>query len=265
MSANPLKSHLFWFLLIGFLIFWVDAHFDHAQEEIIVDKAVLARLSSLWQAQMKREPTPAELDHLVADWIGEEMFYREAKQLGLDQDDFVIRRRLVQKIKFIAEEPAAQEPDETSLQQYFLANAKDYTLPDRFSFTQIFFQTKSAAVEIEAQLEQVNADWNILGEPSMFTGRYLLRTPRELEAVFGANLVASVQTLDSKKIWQGPFRSEFGWHWIRLDERLPAELPALNTVRQQVSGDYLYAARSAAREAFLLKLQEDYRVIRELH
>jgi hypothetical protein len=49
-----------------------------------------------------RSPTASESDRLVADYVREEVLYREALALGLDRDDLVVRRRLVQKMEMLA-------------------------------------------------------------------------------------------------------------------------------------------------------------------
>ena len=43
----------------------------------------------------------------VEDHVREEVYYREALALGLDRDDTVIRRRLMQKMEFLTEAAAA--------------------------------------------------------------------------------------------------------------------------------------------------------------
>ncbi|MGB5266423.1 MAG: hypothetical protein WBN30_07535, partial [Polyangiales bacterium] len=44
-----------------------------------------------------------ELQRLIDDYVREEVLHREAIALGLDDDDYIIRRRLVQKLEFITE------------------------------------------------------------------------------------------------------------------------------------------------------------------
>ena len=67
--------------------------------------------SSTWPSGFtrtwQRPPTQAELEGLIEDHIQEEVYYREAMALGLDQDDTIIRRRLRQKMEFITEDVAA--------------------------------------------------------------------------------------------------------------------------------------------------------------
>ena len=88
------KNHLFWFVLLGVLIFVIDKQAIDPLDTIIVDVALERRVAGLWAAQMQREPTATELEHRVAEWIIEEIWQREARRLNLAEDDEIIRRRI---------------------------------------------------------------------------------------------------------------------------------------------------------------------------
>ena len=44
------------------------------------------------------------LDGLIAEYIRNEVYYREALAMGLDRDDLIVRRRMRQKVEFLTEE-----------------------------------------------------------------------------------------------------------------------------------------------------------------
>ena len=92
-------------------------HHDEAEEEqvpfrlkgasgagrhIVVTAAKRRWLDEHLERQWRRPPTAAESDRFVADFVREEVLYREALTLGLDRDDLVVRRRLVQKMEMLA-------------------------------------------------------------------------------------------------------------------------------------------------------------------
>ena len=97
-----MKEPLVWFVLIGGLLFAADRYQGPAP--IVIDEAVKTQIANLWQTQMGVSPTEKELDSLVHNWVREEIFFREALRLGLDSEDTIIRRRLVQKLGFIAQD-----------------------------------------------------------------------------------------------------------------------------------------------------------------
>ena len=92
--------------------------------------ADVARLSKQFQLLTKRPPNEDELEGLVQRLIREEVLYREAVSLGLDQDDTIVRRRMVQKMEFLSSELAKEaEPTETELQAWLDANPEKYPAP----------------------------------------------------------------------------------------------------------------------------------------
>jgi hypothetical protein len=139
------KEPLLHFLVIGAMIF---VFFSIANKEeaavsgnkIIVSSAEIERLGYNWSKRWNRPPTETELQGLIESYIKEEVYYREALTLGLDQNDTILRRRLMQKMEFLSNDLAElNQPDETELNEYFIDNQDKYELPARISFTHIYF------------------------------------------------------------------------------------------------------------------------------
>ena len=57
---NPLKTHVFWFVVLGIVIFVIDEQTSDPLDTIVVDAALERQLETLWAAQVQREPTEAE-------------------------------------------------------------------------------------------------------------------------------------------------------------------------------------------------------------
>ena len=110
-----LKSHVFWFVVLGIVIFVVDEQTSDPLDTIVVDAALERQVAALWAAQVQREPTEAEIASLVDDWVSEEIWRRESIRLSLDEEDEIIRRRMIQKMQFIAEQEAELAPTEEEL------------------------------------------------------------------------------------------------------------------------------------------------------
>jgi hypothetical protein len=83
-------------------------------EPLAVDaRAGAARPGPSWPAASAATPTPVEVAATLRVELDEERLYREALALGLDRDDPIVRRRLIQKLRFVHEdlgEPG--EPDD---------------------------------------------------------------------------------------------------------------------------------------------------------
>ncbi|XOV87804.1 MAG: peptidyl-prolyl cis-trans isomerase [Pseudomonadota bacterium] len=258
MRPNPFKSHLFWFVLIGVVIFVADS-FREPVDTIVVDEGVAQRVANLWQSQMQREPTPEELANLLENWIEEEILYREALRLELDADDVIIRRRLVQKISFIAEESSLEEPTDAILKGYFETNAARYQIPARYTFSQLLFSSAAAATNAIAAAG-ASDNWRMLGEPTLLNPSYADRDRREVISAFGNAFADALVTLKPDGTWQGPIRSDFGYHLVRLDEVADPASPDFETVRNLVLSDYLFAMRQDARNNYLNSIKSGYRV-----
>ena len=137
MMASILREPLVYFLLLAggfFLLFEQvsDEGFSSAStlEEIVVtedqSKIMVAGFEKTWQ----RTPSTEELKGVIQAFVREEIFYREALAMGLDQNDAVVRRRLSQKFKLLAEDIASLvEPTEQQLESYLLSHAGQYQLP----------------------------------------------------------------------------------------------------------------------------------------
>jgi peptidyl-prolyl cis-trans isomerase C len=102
------------FLLLGAVLFAVSHYVPPAREaapssqQIQLSLDELAQLALLFQSQWRREPTPEEFNRLVESKVQEEILYREALAMGLDKDDTIVKRRMAQKMQFLAEDVAAR-------------------------------------------------------------------------------------------------------------------------------------------------------------
>ena len=60
--------------------------------------------------------------------------------MGLDKDDTIVKRRMAQKMQFLAEDVgAAREPDRAELEAWFAKNSDRFAQPSRVSFRHLYF------------------------------------------------------------------------------------------------------------------------------
>ena len=111
-----LREPLLHFLVLGAALFglfsMVDKKDAEAPAKVIISASRVATLADRFVRTWRRPPTEQELQGLVEEYIRDEIFYREGRAAGLDRDDFVIRRRVRQKMEFLAEDMAAAEPSD---------------------------------------------------------------------------------------------------------------------------------------------------------
>lgn len=262
-----LREPVLHFVVLGLLVWLLDSFAgEGAEAEIVVTERDVARIAALWERQWRRPPTPTELRNLVEDRVREEILYREALRLGLDEDDTVIRRRLAQKIAFVSEDravPAA--PPEAELADYFATHAERYARPARVSLRQIPFtgdaaEAEAAVADALARLPALDdSDLSRLGDASMLPRRIAEWTPREVAAEFGRGFLEGLDPAPVGR-WQGPVRSAFGVHAVRIDAWTPESPATLASARREVERDWLDARRQEANDAFYAELQARYEV-----
>jgi hypothetical protein len=82
-----------------------------APEKIVVSASRIANLGDGFARTWRRPPSEQELQGLIEDYIRDEVFYREGRAAGLDRDDVIIRRRVRQKMEFLAEDMSVPEAE----------------------------------------------------------------------------------------------------------------------------------------------------------
>jgi PPIC-type PPIASE domain len=277
MLRSLLREPLLHFLLIGTLLFALDAWLRPtpgagagAGGEILVSEGRIRNLVQSFRRTWQRSPTGSELDGLVQDYIREEVLYREAKALGLDQDDTVIRRRLRQKIEFVSDDAAALDsPSEQDLADWLAAHPDAFRVEPRATFAQIYLDPRRHGDGLEAYAKRVLDELNrspSTGEPPAQGDGLLLLEPRyadvsrgELRRIFGT---AFADALFQQPVgrWMGPIDSGYGSHLVRIESMTPGGAAKLEEVRALVERDWANTRRKELGEAFYGQLRSKYRV-----
>ncbi|MFM7265281.1 MAG: peptidyl-prolyl cis-trans isomerase [Cyanobium sp.] len=272
--AGWLAEPLLQFLLIGSGLFALHALVSVGQPrgEIRVSPGQVETLAALFRRTWQRPPSRQELQGLVDDWIREEAAVREARALGLDQDDPIIRRRLRQKLEFLAEERAdRRSPGEAELQTWLREHPDRYRRDPRYSFQQVALDPargpEPVAVRAQQLLAQLNgatppADAGGLGDPLLLLEpRYEALPASEVTRLFGGAFAGALAQQRPGR-WLGPLRSGYGLHLVKLEAVTPGSLPPLAEVREAVERDWRQHERRRERDAEARRLVGRYRVER---
>jgi hypothetical protein len=141
-----LSEPLVHFLLLGIFLFGAYSYAQswrgtgETPKQVRLTVGDLSQMVLVFRSQWRRDPTPEELRLLVEDKVREEVLYREAVALGLDKDDTIVKRRMAQKMQFLAEDVAvAREPTREELVTWYEANRGQFALPPRVSFRHLYF------------------------------------------------------------------------------------------------------------------------------
>ncbi|MEQ9452086.1 MAG: peptidylprolyl isomerase [Pseudomonadales bacterium] len=261
MLSRILRDPLTVFIFLGLLIFVGQGLFASNEEyDIQVRPADIARLHDQWSMQMRRPPTDSELAGLVEQFVKEEIYYREAKRLGLDLNDTIVRRRLVQKLTFLTEDIAtAVAPSEAELTAYYEQNKAAYTVPERVSFKHRYFSSDRRS-DARADATAALGDAEQADDPFMLQREYAARSEREIGDLFGRAFATALFELSPAEEWQGPIQSAYGWHAVYLLNKSESRIPPLEEVYDRVVVDAKQATRQAANEDYFKQLKAAYEV-----
>ena len=132
-----MREPLLHFLLIGLALFVVYSWMHRGRggvepsHEIALSFDDLRTMDLYFESQWHRQPTAVEFNAMVENKIQEEILYREGLAMGLDKDDTIVKRRMAQKLQFLAEDVAsAHEPTTEELQAWFAKNSEKFALPE---------------------------------------------------------------------------------------------------------------------------------------
>jgi len=274
MLSRLIREPLVHFLAIGALLFGVyslinpDAGGDQ-ERLIVVDDAVVDRLVQGFTRQWRRPPDENELDGLIQEHLREEILYREALAMGLDQDDTIIRRRLAQKMEFLAEDLAtAVAPTDDELRAFYAEHSDEFAEPARLSFAHVFINPDkrgaSTAADAELMLNELQAAGTVdpgeRGDAFLMQSSYQFITQRDAAQLFGKAFAESLFQLPEGG-WQGPIESGFGLHLVRVSEREDLRIPEFEEVAEQVRNEFEYQRRREANEAVLEGMKARYEIV----
>jgi hypothetical protein len=272
-----LREPLVHFVLAGAALFgaWSALHpgavARDASRRIEVTDDDVRQMAAAWAAQGRPAPTPDELRGLIEARVREEILYREALALGLDQGDTIVRRRLAQKMEFLFEDVSAlREPTEAELAEWFGAHAERFVRPARATFRHLYFspdrrgdRSRGDAARALETLAGAPVDAAVagrLGDPFMFQDYFGDRPFGEVASSFGRGFAEALFRL-APGSWQGPVESGYGWHLVFVDSITPARTPALPEVETQVRAAWVEAQREELRRKALEGMRARYEVV----
>lgn len=275
MLRRVLAEPLFQFLAIAALLIAGYTIFAaaHDRRQIVVTRQTAEQLTEAYRLQYGTRPVAGTRDALVNQYVDDEILYREALALGLDKDDEIVRRRLIQKMRFLTEDlEAPADPTATQLENFYRTHGDRYVETPKASFSHIFFSfdtrgdsgARSQAAQIVRQFGGKGpARAPDMGDPFPDNYDFAGYDPQQVERLFGRTEFSRAVFSQPAGRWTGPFRSAYGWHLLRVNERRPSARLPLDAVRNRVRADYLEDAQKKSNVAAFTTLKSRYAVVRQ--
>ncbi|WP_462157305.1 peptidyl-prolyl cis-trans isomerase [Pseudoalteromonas sp. GB56] len=195
--------------------------------------------------------------------------YKEAKKLNLDQDDEIVKRRLSQKMEYLANDltqivaPATDE----NLKQYFEDNYKKYELPPSYSFNLITISNNQheepahLAIKVLAAADKKSKE-SLLnkGDPLLLPAQFEDASKEQIVKTVGTSFydALSGQPLNT---WVGPISSGYGEHLVFISDMKERRLPDFATVRKEIQRDYEFDMQTHAKGAIYREMKKQYTVV----
>ena len=264
------------FLLLGAVIFvanhLMSGRADSQPGQIVITQGQITSMVIGYSRTWQRPPTREELERLIQDRVREEVYYREAVAMGLDQDDPVIRRRLQQKLEFVTDDVAAlAEPTDAELAAYLKAHADVFHVDRKFTFSQIYLEPSKRGERLAQDADQLliqlqqkgrNLDLYSLGDAFLLEHQFEAASATEISKQFGHKFAAKLGDFPVGQ-WYGPVESGYGMHLVFVEERIEGHLPELAEVRDAVRREWANARRLESNEKFFQSLLKHYEIVVE--
>jgi len=273
-----LKEPLVYFFVLGFVVFGLHSFLNRTNQEsedpftVEVTSADIEWIRSSWEARMKRQPMQQELQGLINRYIRDEILFREAMAMDLDDRDLVIQRRLVQKLTFVFEDLAETiEPTDYELKNYMRENQEKYRIPQMISFTQVYFnpsKRKDAMEEAKTVLarlkpaERAPEEAASLGDTIMIDAAFRKKSPDEVARILGREFADALFSIDEKG-WQGPIGSTFGLHLVYISDHIASRMPEFENIRKNVQYDFMYDRKKEVIDSAYNAVKSRYTILVE--
>ena len=270
------KEPLIQFLLIGACIYGAYALFGAPEEDfrdtrVHVDARRINSFISEWESRWNRPPTRDEINGLIQSYIKEDVLYRQAVSMGLNEDDPITRRRMAQKLEFLTSDLASMvEPAEGELERYFNESSELYQKPDLISFYQVFFNpdireasTLDDAAEVLAQLQkqgEPGPESLLVSDRFMVPNEFVAVTELGVSRQLGKDFAQSVMNLEEGS-WHGPIVSGYGVHLVYVFDFEASPPAVFAEVRDAVFENWQLERRTDFNAEFLENLKSRYEIV----
>jgi len=280
------REPLFQFLFVAVLLFGGERlinadDYANAQFQISIDDGTLVQFMQLRAKTFKpadamvalKALSASERQLLIDDYVRAEVLFREAMALNLDKNDQIIRRRLIQKMDYLAQGfyDESTPLTDADLQTYYEQHRQDYQKAAEATFTHVFIsserrsvnETKAQASTLQQELNRTETPFENAarhGERFLYNRNYVNRQDDEISSHFGSQFQEQLFALEPDERWQGPIQSNFGWHLVLLVKNTPAYIPELMAIGSAVFADAQRQQQRSIKRQAIFKLMAKYQI-----
>lgn len=265
---DALKDPVVRFVVLGCAIFSVHALLDRdsGDEPIVISTRFVEGLEREHRERFGRAPSPEERDDLVRRYVREEVLVRQARELGLDRTDPIVRRRLAQKMELaLRSRTDIPRPTDDELRRWIAANPDAVATDERYSFRHAFVSRDAHGDGARAIAEAISIEARAAADPAAKVATlgdaFVLgptiehATAEMIDERFGGSVRDAVAACTAGTVC-GPVESRFGFHVIVPTGRDPAGTLPFSVARPIAERAILRGREDAALEREIDRLVE---------
>lgn len=264
------------FLILGGLLFllvtYIQRTKDNASRQITVDGDRVGLMLVNYKSQTGTLPTKQQLDAMIDNYIKEEISYREAKNMGLDKDDEIVRRRLSQKFDFMQTDlTETVPPTEEQLKQFYTSNSAMFQKKSTVSFSHVYFSTdksndsmaKQRALAVLKQLQQTTLQRAPeKGDRFALQYDYTDQAALDIQQNFGNKQLLDELFKARVNTWAGPVQSGYGWHLIFISKRDSTVAIPFTSIKEEVRTAFMETVKATENKKIFDRLSKKYSINR---
>jgi hypothetical protein len=233
-----LQEPLLHFLVLGGVLFLfyatINDGFTQEEQKVIISKAKIEQLTYIWQKKHMQKPTRVEIEELIDAEIFSEIMSREAIKLGIDKDDAIIRRRLVQKMMFVSSNfSSLVTPTEAQLKKYLQTHKETFMSPVHISFT----------LQNNVMLNKDNT----------------MMTKWDVSRSYGKDFATKVFTLPVG-VWNTNIMSAYGKVDVYVKELITASTLPYESIKPRLKAGWQQEEKERLDKAFYKTLKNNYTI-----
>lgn len=268
MIMRLFKEPMVYFCIIGALVYYfyipTISEEDLTDSEVKLPSNYVETLRANFVNQYNRQPSEEEFQAIIDQEVSAEILFREAWRLQLYVGDSVVRKRMIQKMQFLLEEgSAAQDIPDAALRAYFKMNRNLFASGQKVDIYHVLFNDKQSA---ENHLKDLQQHDGTPPEPTTGVVAFPLGnaftqiSEKEIKKYLGTDFYNGIQLAEPDQ-WQGPIKSRYGYHVVKLSQLSKAKDVAFDDVRENIRKRVIEEQRIASRHEAITEIKQRYQVV----
>ncbi len=260
-----LQEPLLHFAVVGSLLFfYLSSNDATTKPQVVISEGRINQLTAQFSKTRQRTPSAEELKALIDNQVREDLAFKHGTQMGLVENDSIIKRRVQQKLEFMLNDSiASMAPSKEELQAYLDTHNEKFTIAPVYSFKHIYINPEKHedvnAFIAELQTENLDAVYQDRGDNIMLESDYTDSSSARIARLFGRKFTENLDSVTPGK-WQGPVKSGFGLHLVLIDKKKAEHVATLAEMESEIKRDYRIDIQKETIDAFYEELQKEYNV-----